>query len=1575
MKNLLLALGMLLSISVSAQLSLYNFEAASGTFDTLTSGTRVTAVEDDDEESGAIPIGFDFVFDGDTFRHVNASSNGLLIFDTTVTYITPSNNLDFSASNLRPAIAPLWDDLDGRATGGSKASYETSGTSPNRVFTFEWLRYEWLYFSGNPVISIQAKLYENDGKIEFVYRQESGSPISASASIGLAGDTTGSGNFLSLDGTGTNPNVSSTTEYSSLNTRPATGQIYRFLPPAGLDAGVDEMVNVPCAGSSDVIVVLKNYGVDTLTSATIEWSLATNGGTPAAQTAANWTGSLLSGDTAHVNLGTLTFSSSSTYDFTFYSDDPNSSTDQRLSNDTLLVNGISTGLLGTYTIGGTSPDYTTFSDAVAALDSFGVCGNVTFDVRYAAYNEQIKIDRIAGAGPNAQVTFRTESGAASQAELYFIPSFTDPYVVRFDGASYVTFDSIFIDNTSSSYGHVVEFIGANSYITITECRLKTSAYSTSSNGAIIYDYSGAANMSEHLTIEDNWFDGGSYGIYLYGENSTSFQQHNEIKGNHFDGFYYMGIYCYYNANITIEDNLIEDGGSYTSPRGIYCYYTDTSSIERNEIQLAGTSSPYGIYMYYCDGSASKPWLVANNVIAIHSSFNTGSPYGIYTYEGTENRLYYNTVAIESGSSSGRALYMRHSTGDNAKFINNSFANYGGGYAVYAGAYTGVDTSDYNNLYSTGPNLGYWGGNRANLTIYRTLSGKENNSISVDPGHWSPTDLRTRSVDLNNAGMPRYEVSEDFYGTSRNGSTPDIGFEEYIPPASDVGVTTIVKDLSSCGVTNQTVTALVKNSGTAPQVGVRVVLEVSGAVTTTLVDTIQDTIQSGAIDTAFFTGLNTSVGGSFNFKSYTDLNGDTVAQNDTTELGGVSVRVLPAAPSVSSFNICFGRDTQIVALSSLDSVEWYYDAVGGNPFFVGDTLNMTSVAQTDTFYLEGYSQSLESVGAADSTIGFGANYTNMTDGLVFNVYNPITLDSVTVYPNGSGNVVIILENSSGSIISSKTVSVSSAGRKRIEVGFNIQPGNDYSLHANTTTTGGLFRNSGGASYPMTNAGGDVEITETINSLASSGYYYFFYDWAITVSGCHSDRVAMTMTVDTLPILDLGPDTGYCVGTNLSYILDASNAGASYLWHDNSTNATYNLNGLGSYSVKVTTPAGCYLVDTLVVDTFSRPTATFIALTDVCESNAPYVFTNGGGTPAGGSGFYLGPGIIADSLFSPGVAGDGTHTIQYVYASGPGCSDTTSTSIVVKPKPTASLSGVPDVCANASAFALNQGSGIPAGGTELYFGTGVSGGQFNPVVGVGTYDIGYVYTGPNGCVDTAVQSINVDSLPLVSLGSVGSVCESEPAYALTHGNPSGGVYSGAGITGDSIFTPAVAGAGTHSISYTFTDAKGCSGSAQGVLRVNANPEVELGPDTTICIGETYFLDVGFGFNSYSWSTGGTANSIAVITAGTYSITVSDSRGCLGVDTVDIAFEICTGVEELKAYGISIFPNPSIGVLNIESDDEGIRDLEIFDATGRLVYTEEGILPQNLRLDLSELSTGVYQLQFIKRDKAIRQKFILE
>ncbi|MDW8272513.1 MAG: fibronectin type III domain-containing protein, partial [Bacteroidota bacterium] len=219
-----------LPFSILAQsITNYAFSYSTGTFTSIVgqTGTQTASLisgSTDDGYYDYAPIGFEFVYMGQIYTQVSASTNGWM---TLGQYASSALSNNLTSGTPRPVIAPLWDDLQ-MANGG--VYYRTDGNAPNRVFTIEWNNVRWYYSQTTPTISLQVKLYEGTGVVQFIYRQESGSlGGSESASIGITASGTGSGNFLSVNTTF--DAVSSTTETTSINTRPADGYTITFTPP------------------------------------------------------------------------------------------------------------------------------------------------------------------------------------------------------------------------------------------------------------------------------------------------------------------------------------------------------------------------------------------------------------------------------------------------------------------------------------------------------------------------------------------------------------------------------------------------------------------------------------------------------------------------------------------------------------------------------------------------------------------------------------------------------------------------------------------------------------------------------------------------------------------------------------------------------------------------------------------------------------------------------------------------------------------------------------------------------------------------------------------------------------------------------------------------------------------------------------------------------------------------------------------------------------------------------------------------------------------------------------------------
>jgi hypothetical protein len=198
---------------------------------------------------------------------------------------------------------------------------------------------------------------------------------------------------------------------------------------------------------------------------------------------------------------------------------------------------------------------------------------------------------------------------------------------------------------------------------------------------------------------------------------------------------------------------------------------------------------------------------------------------------------------------------------------------------------------------------------------------------------------------------------------------------------------------------------------------------------------------------------------------------------------------------------------------------------------------------------------------------------------------------------------------------------------------------------------------------------------------------------------------------------------------------------------------------------------------------------------------------GGTPSGGT--WSGVGVTGNS-FDPSV---GTQTITYSYTDLNGCSNSATTTITVNPLPVINTGSYGPVCIDAADITLG---GTPSGGT--WSGVGVTGNNFDP--SAGTQTLTYSYTDLNGCANSATTTITVNPLPVVSFSGLNlNYCTTDAVVSLS-GSPSGGNFSGPGITGNS-FNPAAAGAGTHTITYTYTNENGCTNSSSQQVTVTVCP----------------------------------------------------------------------------------------------------------------------------------------------------------
>jgi PKD repeat protein len=169
--------------------------------------------------------------------------------------------------------------------------------------------------------------------------------------------------------------------------------------------------------------------------------------------------------------------------------------------------------------------------------------------------------------------------------------------------------------------------------------------------------------------------------------------------------------------------------------------------------------------------------------------------------------------------------------------------------------------------------------------------------------------------------------------------------------------------------------------------------------------------------------------------------------------------------------------------------------------------------------------------------------------------------------------------------------------------------------------------------------------------------------------------------------------------------------------------------------------------------------------------------------------------------------------------------TTARILIVPYPDATITPVDPMCANATPVTL---SAADPGGT--WTGDGVSGNIFDPsLAGPGDHTVRYSVTNGDGCSDNDQTVIKVYPIPDATIITSGIACSTDPAIVLQAHDP-GGVWSGTGVSGN-IFFPAIAGSGNHMITYSITDANGCTDTDSTILTV-ATPDATINPVDTLC-----------------------------------------------------------------------------------------------------------------------------------------------
>ena len=403
---------------------------------------------------------------------------------------------------------------------------------------------------------------------------------------------------------------------------------------------------------------------------------------------------------------------------------------------------------------------------------------------------------------------------------------------------------------------------------------------------------------------------------------------------------------------------------------------------------------------------------------------------------------------------------------------------------------------------------------------------------------------------------------------------------------------------------------------------------------------------------------------------------------------------------------------------------------------------------------------------------------------------------------------------------------------------------------------------------TNASLNITGTDTLFDALSNttlwGTYKLKMEAKYNADVCYD---TMYITIDSLPVPDLGIDSTICIG-DAAIDFDAS-TWDSYLWAPNGeVTQVISTNTPAEYTVEVTNSNGCKGTDAVELFHDTLPIPNLGPDTAICAGDPKVVFDAG----VWSAYLWIQNGETTQTI-SYDVAGD--YGIEVT--DGNGCKGTDSINLTVNSRPTVDLGSDQEICENDPHVTFDAQN---VGSTYSWFGaTETSQTIQRDSAGIYIVEI----TDVNGCRDSDTVVLNVNLLPIVDLGPDTAICIGDPNVVFDAKNAGVGM-SYLWSTGVTTQTISTVNDGDYWVA--IEDAKGCRDSDTVVLNVNLLPIVDLGNDSSICaLDNAVVLDAGNASATYLWSTTETTQTISVNTDSDFDVTVTDTNGCVNQDVMHL------------------------------------------------------------------------------------------
>ncbi len=487
-----------------------------------------------------------------------------------------------------------------------------------------------------------------------------------------------------------------------------------------------------------------------------------------------------------------------------------------------------------------------------------------------------------------------------------------------------------------------------------------------------------------------------------------------------------------------------------------------------------------------------------------------------------------------------------------------------------------------------------------------------------------------------------------------------------------------------------------------------------------------------------------------------------------------------------------------------------------------------------------------------------------------LWNPGTLTTVSIAISPSASttyVVTVTDNNGCSSTASTNVIVASPPQLNVQ-DRTICLGATATLTANVFGGGG---NPGGYSY-LWNPGGLTTQQINVTPGVTTDYY-------VTISntfGCTVTDTA-TVTVNATIAADAGLNQQICPGD--SAILNAT-GGSSYQWDQGATSQQIIVYPTVTtiYTVTVSSGSNCTGSDQVEVTVLAPPLADAGTNENICIGDSVVL------NASGGTNYFWSPGNILSQQFS--VAPIANTTYNVIVTDANGCSASDQVDVLVNNLPIADAGLDQSIC-------IGTATTLIASGGVSYLWTPVNDTAQQLVVlpdSNMTYTL--LVTDTNGCQATDQVSVFLNPSPTTATSSIDAFCfgSSDGSASVIASGTSTPPYSYSwSPVGGTSATATGLSSGMYYVSVT--DSNNCI-SIDSIF-VGQAVAINLAMDSVaaLCFGSatgSVSVLAGGGASSftYQWSpSGGTSDTAIGLTAGIYSVTVTDANGCTQTATTTV------------------------------------------------------------------------------------------